>query len=116
MKIIRIIFIGCWVIVLSIVISIGAGHVSVLPVIIFIIFLMARFIRKNLGKNSRNDKESSTQTKESDTYGTHNTGTTITCDYCGSRIDTSKHAVCDHCGGPYFDDEEWKNIRDRKVS
>ena len=114
MRKIRMIFIGCWVIVLSIIISIGAGHVNVLPVIIFIIVLMARFIRKSMENNSRDGNDSSAQTKESNTYGTHYTGTTITCDYCGSKVDTSMHAVCDHCGGPYFDDEEWIHNHNRK--
>lgn len=31
----------------------------------------------------------------------------ITCDYCGSKIDTSKHNVCPQCGGPYDKDKEW---------
>lgn len=35
--------------------------------------------------------------------------------YIETKVDTGKHAVCDHCGGPYWDDEEWKNIRNRKV-
>ena len=31
----------------------------------------------------------------------------ISCDYCGSKIDTSKYKVCPHCGAPYDNDEEW---------
>lgn len=41
--------------------------------------------------------------------------TFITCDYCGSRVDTSKYATCNHCGGPYWDDAEWKKIRNREA-
>ena len=35
----------------------------------------------------------------------------ITCEYCGSRIDTDKYACCNHCGGPYWDNKEWKKIQ-----
>ena len=35
----------------------------------------------------------------------------ITCEYCGSRVDTDKYACCNSCGGPYWDNEEWKRIQ-----
>ena len=31
----------------------------------------------------------------------------ISCDYCGSKIDTRKHRVCPGCGASYYRDEEW---------
>lgn len=30
----------------------------------------------------------------------------ISCDYCGSKIDTRKHRVCPGCGASYYRDEE----------
>lgn len=40
--------------------------------------------------------------------------TIITCEYCGSKVDTERHAVCNHCGGAYWDNEEWKNIQRKR--
>ena len=31
----------------------------------------------------------------------------ITCDYCGSKIDTKNQKVCPHCGAAYDKDHEW---------
>ena len=31
----------------------------------------------------------------------------ISCDYCGTRIDTRKDRTCPHCGASYGKDEEW---------
>lgn len=33
----------------------------------------------------------------------------ISCDYCGSQIDTTKFQICPQCGAPYNNDEEWKS-------
>ena len=33
----------------------------------------------------------------------------ISCDYCGSKVDTSKFKTCPHCGGAYDQDVEWLN-------
>ncbi len=31
----------------------------------------------------------------------------ISCDYCGSKIDTNVHTECPKCGAPYNKDKEW---------
>lgn len=36
----------------------------------------------------------------------------ITCDYCGTKIDTSTHTTCPNCGGTYEKDEEWHRRHD----
>ena len=33
----------------------------------------------------------------------------ILCDYCGSKIDTTKHSSCPYCGATYNDNQEYKN-------
>ena len=33
----------------------------------------------------------------------------ISCDYCGSKVDTTKFKKCPQCGAPYDNDEEWKS-------
>lgn len=35
----------------------------------------------------------------------------ITCDFCGSAIDTTKDEVCPNCGGAYSKDSEWIALR-----
>ncbi|MCR4999014.1 MAG: zinc ribbon domain-containing protein [Lachnospiraceae bacterium] len=32
----------------------------------------------------------------------------ITCDYCGSKINTQKYKVCPNCGAAYDKDKEWR--------
>ncbi|WP_026508360.1 hypothetical protein [Butyrivibrio sp. MC2013] len=36
-------------------------------------------------------------------------GVVISCDYCGSKIDTAKERVCPACGAAYDKDKEWLN-------
>ena len=31
----------------------------------------------------------------------------ISCDYCGSKIDTKKHKTCPQCGATFNRDPEW---------
>ena len=107
-------------------------HVTIAPLaVIVIIFLLFR--NKKKGEDSSEDvpeddsraedtAESRTGSRTesgtgSSTGRTEDTGysegknTIIRCDYCGSWFDTSKHASCPHCGGTYFDDEEWMKTR-----
>ncbi len=37
------------------------------------------------------------------------TDTTLTCDYCGFTIDTTRYKTCPQCGASYGEDGEWKN-------
>ena len=84
-------------------------YIPFAPIILIVIVVsMARNQRKhNQEADEKNKEQRKAEPKFS--YDTRSKNTTITCDYCGSKVDTSKHAVCDHCGGPYWDDEEWKN-------
>lgn len=59
-------------------------------------------------RNFANTRTDHTDRKASDTI--------ITCDYCGSQIDTSQHTTCPHCGGPYWDNVQWKEIWKKKMS
>lgn len=36
------------------------------------------------------------------------TNPVITCEYCGSQIDTSREKVCSHCGAPYDVSADWR--------
>ena len=47
-------------------------------------------------------------------FSENKTSTIITCDYCGSSFDTDKHPICPHCGGSYWDNEEWIRIRKKR--
>ena len=88
-------------------------YIPIAPVILVIIVAsMARNQRKRYEKAAEEHRE-----EEKDYTEKHDSNSTIiTCDYCGSKVDTSKHAVCDHCGGPYWDDDEWKTIRNRRMN
>ncbi|MBQ9030545.1 MAG: hypothetical protein IJ106_03715 [Parasporobacterium sp.] len=83
-------------------------YIPFAPIILMVFVIsMARHQRK---QNQRADEEFRTKEKDC-TEENRSENTIITCDYCGSKVDTSKHSTCDHCGGPYWDDEEWKNMR-----
>ena len=58
--------------------------------------------------NSTSSGRKATGRKMSDTM--------IICEYCGSQVDTAKHNTCPHCGGPYWDNVQWKAIWKRKMS
>ena len=74
-----------------------------------------RLVRNTRYQNRKEeDAGQKTDTGTTQSYYQKKENAIITCDYCGSKVDTGKHAVCDHCGGPYWDDEEWKNIRNNK--
>ena len=93
-------------------------YIPFAPIILIVLVVsMARSQRK---QNQKTDEEHWTKeqerTEQEHTRKEHADSSIITCDYCGSKVDTSKHAVCNHCGGPYWDDEEWKHIRNRKAS
>ena len=57
----------------------------------------------------KTDGEEPGQSKTSRSGKKKQEGTTIiTCDYCGCRVDTSQYNTCPHCGGPYWDNEQWR--------
>ena len=87
-------------------------YIPFAPIILIVVVVsMVRSLRKHNQKaEAENNEHRTEEPKYSGDIRSENT--IITCDYCGSKVDTSKHAVCNHCGGPYWDDEEWKN---RKV-
>ena len=87
------------------------------PVVAIILFVSVFRLVRSILNQDREDKTVGQKAKQEDTkaHNQKSVDTIITCDYCGSKLDTSKHAVCNHCGGPYWNDEEWKNIRNRKV-
>ncbi|MBQ9031610.1 MAG: hypothetical protein IJ106_09200 [Parasporobacterium sp.] len=122
---------GILVVLISLAITVRTAHVFGYPILIFVIFLVARTARKRMERDAENKKE---EREEQPHWTYQNEGTDqcgqfrqeeqsqaeerssspfITCEYCGSLIDTSKHSVCDHCGGSYWDNEEWKNLRNK---
>ena len=124
---------GCISIIFIILLLAGVRWIRfyALPIIVvFIIVAVVNGIKKNDNRKAEEKKESEknwntgytrtqeqnrkTEYKGNDSTGTIR-GTIITCDYCGSGFDTSKHGTCPHCGGPYWDDEEWKEIRRRNM-
>lgn len=67
------------------------------------------------GGSAGTDKTNgSAEANESADNGSDNDSPFITCEYCGSLVDTSRHGCCDHCGGTFWDNEEWKKIRNRR--
>ena len=104
-------------IILIVFIPVAVRFFWLLPIIAIILFVSVfRFVRSIMNQDRKG--EDAGRKAEPDYTETHYQKTEddiITCDYCGSRFDTSKHATCPHCGGPYWDDAEWKDIRNRKV-
>jgi ribosomal protein L37E len=93
-------------------------------VAIFLFISVFRLVRNILNQNQNQNQdqdqkeEDAGQTVDAEAEPSQHrekADTIITCDYCGSKVDTSKYAVCNHCGGPYGDDDEWKKTRNRKV-
>lgn len=116
----RIIF-GVVMTVIGLILVLSAGHIAGIPVIFVIIFIvnvLRRIQAQNKARegSSGQDETAGNACGEEEKTGQESSyvGTIITCDYCGSRVDTAKHTVCDHCGGPYGDDEEWKEIQRRR--
>lgn len=112
-------------------------YIRISPVFIIILIWIIIRSRKNRETNNDRDEQKEEQkeeqkaayTEESKTQGTGSfqsgaqysdskrsdpESTVIICEYCGCRVDTSKHACCDHCGGSYGDNPEWKKIRNRR--
>lgn len=122
MRKIRWIFIAVILIVFCLAAGLGAGHIIGMPIIFLIIFFMnvARKIRaekedrEEFSRRRNETAGNASDAEERTTQESSYVGTIITCDYCGSRVDTEKHTCCDHCGGPYGDDEEWKEIQRRR--
>ena len=112
--------IGIVLILIGVFARIGAFMVMPFPILILIIVLVVRAVKKSqYGQNTeQNNTEERTEefraeesrTEEPRTGESYYTGTVITCDYCGSSVDTSKYYCCNHCGAPYGEDIEWKEI------
>ncbi len=93
-------------------------------IIAIVVFVIVRKMRKKMEEEARRQQEESRTEdtyqetwKAEDAYRQNETDkkdSIITCEYCGSKVDTEKHAVCPHCGGPYWDNEEWKEIRRKR--
>jgi len=101
-------------------------------IIAIVVFVIVRKMRKKMEEEARRQQEESRTDdayqetyensyqeawKAEDAYRRNETDkkdSIITCEYCGSKVDTEKHAVCPHCGGPYGDNEEWKEIRRKR--
>lgn len=103
-------------IILIIFVLVAARFFWLFPIAAIILFVSVfRFVR-NIRNQERKDENAGQKAEPgyTETHHWQTKDTIITCDYCGSKVDTSKHATCPHCGGPYWDDAEWKNIRNRK--
>ena len=86
----------------------------IVSIILFVtVFRLVRSIRNQ--KQKEDDARREAEPEYQETYSQETVDTIITCDYCGSKVDTSKYSTCNHCGGPYWDDAEWEDIRNRKV-
>jgi len=88
-----------------------------LPIVAIILFVSVfRLVKSIMNQNQKKEENGqNADTETTHSYHQEKESTIITCEYCGSKVDTSKHTVCDHCGGPYWDNEEWKNIRYKKM-
>ena len=104
-------------IILIIFVPVAVRFFWILPIVaIFLFISVFRLVRSILNQNQKDEDAGQKKEQEYTETRYHKTESTIiTCDYCGSKVDTSKYAVCNHCGGPYWNDEEWKNIRNGKV-
>lgn len=98
-------------------------------IIAIVVFVIVRRMRRKMEEEARRDQEESrTEDTYQETYersyqetwkaedayrqnGTGKKDSIIICEYCGSKVDTQEHAVCPHCGGPYWDNKEWTEIR-----
>lgn len=78
-------------------------------VIVAVVVLGVKLLRINAKVLSREEfhTEASKRAKH-----LKRTDPVITCDYCGTKIDTSIHATCPNCGGTYEKDEEWHRRHD----
>ena len=135
---------GCFIFILIILAIAGVGWVRFYVMPVFVIFLIIAIIngkkKSSSEKGSGESKAETGQSQQGDTTGhkarkpqvsrkghrntenekaddagTKKNGTVITCEYCGSRVDTSIHNTCPHCGGPYYDNEQWKEIWKRTM-
>jgi len=114
---------GCIVmVVMFLIVALATRFIAVAPIVLFIVvFLIVRKIKTRTEQETREQQDRAQQNQK---YSNHHeerkahkaqkVNTVITCDYCGARVDTEKHACCDHCGGPFYDDEEWKEIQRRR--
>jgi len=88
-----------------------------LPIVAIILFVSVfRLVKSIMNQNQKKEENGqNADTETTHSYHQEKESTIITCEYCGSKVDTSKHAVCDHCGGPYWDDDEWKMFLNRRM-
>lgn len=78
---------------------------AIIALIISIIVLTIKYIRINAKHLSRKMfEEEARKQAEKLKY----MDPVITCDYCGTSIDTGIHATCPSCGASYSDDKEWQ--------
>ncbi len=79
--------------------------INILLLLISTIVLIVKYIRINVKVLSREsiEKEARKRAKEL-IYE----DPVITCDYCGTKIDTAVDKVCPNCGGSYSNDKEWQ--------
>ena len=127
---------GCLIFILIILAIAGVSWVRYYAIPIIVIFIVIAVVNGKKTSEARKEDRTAGKEKENDRTGketeqseyrnaeyarTDHTGpkasdTIITCEYCGSQIDTSQHSTCPHCGGPYWDNEQWKEVWKRKMS
>ena len=110
--------------IVVIIILIAALTVRAFPIatIIFVILIISLVRNRRKEEQERMKEHGEARREEYRTEQTQSTADThrervtsiITCDYCGSLVDTDKYSCCNHCGGPFYDDEEWKKIRESR--
>ncbi len=131
---------GCLIWILIILAIAGVAWVRYLiPIVVILIVIAVVNGKKNTTHSSQGEKRdrheqsgeacgeatarskkresggSEKEQKKQEFTGTGDTSCIITCDYCGCRVDTSKYNTCPHCGGPYWDNEQWKEVWRRKM-
>ena len=100
------------IIIILLVLAAWLRRAAVAPIAVAIMLYVILSSKKKTGNTDQDEPENEMDndyTERTDCY--RNNNTVITCDYCGSKFDTAEHSTCPHCGGTYYDDEEWKNIR-----
>ena len=108
----------------AIMVLIMALTVRAFPIatIIFVILIVSLVRNKRKEEQERTEEHREARSEEDRTEQAQRTqaphyervSSIITCDYCGSLVDTDKYTCCSHCGGPFYDDIEWKKIRESR--
>lgn len=78
--------------------------IMIVVLVVVIIVLLIRYMRINADVLSREEFQIAADRKADKLK---REDPIITCDYCGSTIDTRIHTHCPNCGAPYGEDKQW---------